>query len=103
MQLGLMAQNKDSTVQAHRDMQLVMIMKRVELTQKMIEIKMIMWEKIKMGSGVFKDKILESIENLFVQLEDLQTQLQEIGLQECVSNPIVVSVSLKCSNFYGFD
>ena len=96
-----MAQNKDRAAQAHRDMRLVRIMKRAELTQKMIEIKMSMWEK--MGSGVFKDKILESIENLFVQLEDLQTQLQEIGLQECVSNPIVVSVSLKCSNFYGFD
>ena len=97
-----MVQNKDRAAQAHRDMRLVRIMKRAELTQKMIEIKMSMWEK--MGSGVFKDKILESIENLFVQLEDLQTQLQEIGLQECVSNPIiVVSVSLKCSNFYGFD
>ena len=74
-----MAQNEDSAPQAHRDMRLVTIMKRAEMTQKMIEIKMSMWEK--MGSGVFKDKILESIENLFVQSEDLQTQLQEIGSQ----------------------
>ena len=54
MQFGLMAQNKDSAAQAHRDMQLVMIMKRAELTQKMIEIKMSMWEK--MDSGVCKHK-----------------------------------------------
>ena len=85
-----MVQNKDRAAQAHRDMRLVRIMKRAELTQKMIEIKMSMWEK--MGSGVFKDKILESIEYLFSQLEDLQMQLQEIGSQERVSNPIVVSV-----------
>ena len=90
MQFGLMAQNEDSAAQAHRDKQLVTIMKRAELTQNMLEIKMSMWEK--MGSGVFKDKILESIENLLSQSEDLQTQLQEIGLQEHVSNPIVVSV-----------
>ncbi len=45
------------------------IMKRAELTQNMLEIKMSMWEK--MGSGVFKDKILESIENLLSQSEDL--------------------------------
>ncbi len=85
-----MAQNEDSAAQAHRHMQLVTIMKRAELTQKMLQIKMSMWEK--MGSGVFKDKILESIEYLFSQLEDLQMQLQEIGSQERVSNPIVMSV-----------
>jgi hypothetical protein len=88
MQFGMMVQNKDSATQAHRDMQLVTIMKRVELTQKMLAIKMCMWEK--MGSGLFKDNIVESIENLFSQLEDLQTQLQEIGLQERVSNLMVV-------------
>ena len=54
MQFGLMAQNKDSAAQAHRDMQLVTIMKRAELTQKMLEIKMGMWEK--MGSGVLRTK-----------------------------------------------
>ena len=35
MQFGLMAQNEDSAAQAHRDMRLVTIMKRAELTQKM--------------------------------------------------------------------
>ncbi len=90
MQFEIMAQNKDSAAQAHRDMRLVTIMKRAELTQKMIEMKMSMWEK--MGDGDAKDKIYESIQDLFDKSEDLQTQLQDIGLEEQVFNPIVLSV-----------
>ena len=61
-------------------MHLVRILKRVELMQKMIEMKMSMWEK--MGDGVVKDKIYESIKNVFAQSEDLQMQLQDIGSEE---------------------
>ena len=61
-------------------MHLVRILKRVELMQKMIEMKMSMWEK--MGDGVVKDKIYESIKNEFAQSEDLQMQLQDIGSEE---------------------
>ena len=71
-------------------MHLVRILKRVELMQKMIEMKMSMWEK--MGDGVVKDKIYESIKNEFAQSEDLQMQLQKIGSQKHVSNPIVLNV-----------
>jgi hypothetical protein len=35
---GLMAQNKDNADQAHRDMRLVRIMKRINTTQKMIDL-----------------------------------------------------------------
>ena len=80
MQFGIMAQNEDSAQQAHRDMRLVTIMKRAELTQKMVEMKMSMWEK--MGDGDAKDKIYQSIQDLFDKLEDLQTQLQELGTEE---------------------
>jgi hypothetical protein len=90
MQFGLMAQNKDSVAQAHRDMRLVTIMKRVELTQKMVEMKISMWEK--MGDGDAKDKMYESIQDLFDKSEDLHTQLQDIGSEERVYNPIVLSV-----------
>jgi len=38
-------------------MHLVTIMKRAELTQKMIDMKMGMWEK--MGDGAAKEKIYE--------------------------------------------
>ena len=90
MQFGLMAQNKDSAAQAHRDMHLVTIMKRAKLTQKMTEMKMSMWEK--MIDGAAKEKIYASIQGLFDKAEDLQTQLQDVGLEERVCNPIVLSV-----------
>jgi hypothetical protein len=90
MQFGLIVQNKDSAAQAHRDMRLVTIKKRAELTQKMIEMKMSMWEK--MIDNVAKEKIYESIQGLFDKGEDLQTQLQDEGSEERVCNPIVLSV-----------
>jgi hypothetical protein len=52
----LMAQNEDSAAQAHQGMHFVTMMKRAELTQKMIEMKMSTWEK--MGSGVVEDIFL---------------------------------------------
>ena len=85
-----MVQNKDSAAQAHCDMHLVTIMKRAELTQKMIDMKMGMWEK--MGDGAAKEKIYESIQDLFDKSEDLQTQLQDVGSEERVCNLIVLSV-----------
>ena len=90
MQFGLMAQNEDSAAQAHRDLRVVTIMKRAELTQKMIQMKMTMWEK--MVDGEDKDVMYESIHELFVKSEDLETQLQEVGSEERVCNPIVVGV-----------
>ena len=94
MQFGLMAQNEDSAAQAHRDLRVVTIMKRAELTQKMIQMKMTMWEK--MVDGEDKDIMYESIHKLFEKAEDLETQLQEVGSEERVCNPIVLSV---LSNF----
>ena len=47
----------------------------------MIEMKMSMWEK--MIDSVAKEKIYESIQGLFEQAEDLQTQLRDVGSEEC--------------------
>ena len=71
-------------------MRLATKMKRAELTQKMIDMKMSMWED--MGDGAAKEKTYESIQDLFDKSEDLQTQLQDVGLEERVCNPIVLSV-----------
>jgi len=90
VQFGLMAQNEDSAAQAHRYLRVVTIMKRAELTQKMIQMKMTMWEK--MVDGEAKERMYESIHELFVKSEDLETQLQEVGSEERVCNPIVLSV-----------
>ena len=54
-----MVQNENSAAQAHSDMRLVTIMKRAELTQKRIEMKMSMWKK--MIDGAAKERIYESI------------------------------------------
>jgi hypothetical protein len=99
MQLGLMAQNKDSAAQAHHKVYIVTIIKRVELTQKTIEIKMSMWEK--MGDGTAKDRLFESIQELFEKSEGLQTQLQDIGLEEWVSSPIVLNILSNVSSSMG--
>ena len=90
MQFVLMAQNEDSATQGHPDMRLATIMKQAELTQKMIKMKMSMWEK--MIDIVAKEKIYKSIQGLFEQAEDLQTQLWDVGSEERVCNPIVLSV-----------
>jgi hypothetical protein len=99
MQFGLMAQNEEGAAQAHRDMRLVTIMKRAELTQKMIEMKMSMWEKT--IDGAAKERIYESIQGLFDKAEDLQTQLQDVGSEERVCNPIVFSVLSKVATSMG--
>ena len=90
MQFGLLAQNEDSAAQAHRDLHIITIIKRAELTQKMIQMKMTMWEK--MVDGAVKEIMYESIYELFVKSEDLETQLQVVGSEERVCNPIVLSV-----------
>jgi hypothetical protein len=56
--------------------------------QKMIEMKMSM--SVTMSDGDAQDKT--SIQNLFALSKDLQTQLHDIGLEERVSNPIILSV-----------
>ena len=71
-------------------MRLATKMKRAELTQKMIEVKMSMWEK--MIDGAAKERIYESIQDLFDKSENLQTQLQDVGSEERVCNPIVLRV-----------
>jgi hypothetical protein len=92
-----MAQNKDSATQAH--CKLVTIMKRAELTQKTIEMNMSMWEK--MGDRTAKDQLFKSIQKLFEKSEGLQTQLRDIGLEEQVSNLIVLDILSNVSSSMG--
>jgi hypothetical protein len=97
MQFGLMAQNKDSAARENCDMRLDTIMKRLELTQKMIEMKMSMWEKMVVVDGAAKEKIYESIQDMFDKSEDLQIQLQDVGSQ------IILSVLSNVATLMGLD
>ncbi len=42
--------------------------------------------------GAAKERMYESIQELFVKSEDLETKLQEVGSEERVCSPIVLSV-----------
>ena len=44
------------------------------------------------GDGAVKENMYGSIQELFVKAEDLENQLQEVGSEERVCNPIVLSV-----------
>jgi hypothetical protein len=46
---GLMAQNEESAVQAHRDMRMTGIMKRIENNTELIKIRMSLWKSLTRG------------------------------------------------------
>jgi hypothetical protein len=87
---GLMAQNEDNADQAHRDMRLATIMKCIVTTQKVIDWKMMMWER--MVDVTTKDSLFVSISSLMDRVEDLNSQLEAIGEETHTGNPIVLSV-----------
>jgi hypothetical protein len=87
---GSMAQHKDNADQAHRDMRLAKIMECINSTQKMIEFKMTMWER--MLDVTTKDSLFVSISSLRDKVEDLNSQLEAIGEEMRTGNPIVLSV-----------
>jgi hypothetical protein len=85
-----MAQNKDNADQAHRDMGLATIMKRIDTTQKMIDWKMTMWKW--MDDVTTKDSLFVSISSLMNKVEDLNSQQEAICEEMRTGNPIVLSV-----------
>jgi hypothetical protein len=46
---GLMAQNEESAAQAHRDMRMTGIMKRIENNTQLIKIRMSLWKELDEG------------------------------------------------------
>jgi tape measure domain-containing protein len=80
-----MAQNEDDANQRHRDMCMMMLMKQIESTERLIEFKMKNLER--MGVDSF-----DGINNLMDKLEQLNADL-EIMMGEVRSiNPIVGNV-----------
>jgi hypothetical protein len=80
-----MAQNEDDANHRHRDMHMMMLTKQIESTERLIEFKMKMSER--MGIDSFK-----GINNLMDKLEQLNADL-EIMMGEVWSiNPIVGNV-----------
>ncbi len=97
--LGLMAQNKDNADQAHRNMRLATIMKRINTTQKMIDWKMTIWEW--MVDVTTKDSLFVSISSLMDKVEDLNSQLEAMGEEMRTGNPNVLNVLLNAAKSMG--
>ncbi len=66
--LGMMAQYEDNPEQVH-NMRLMTLMKRLESTQEMVEMKMMMWEK--MVDSVSKNQLFMWINSLMDLVERL--------------------------------
>ena len=85
MQCTFMAQNEDAANQHHRDMRMMMLTKQIESTERLIEFKMKMSERMGLDS-------FDGINNLMDKLEQLNADL-EIMMGEVRSiNPIVGNV-----------
>ncbi len=74
-------------------------MKCINTTQKMIDWKMTMWER--MLDVTTKDGLFVSISSLMDKVEDLNSQLEAIGEETCTGNPIVLSVLLNAAASMG--
>ena len=59
---GLMAQNEESAAQAHRDMRMTGIMKRIETNTQLVKICMLLWKEL--DEGEVKDKMFKYISDL---------------------------------------
>jgi hypothetical protein len=90
MQCSFMAQNEDDAVQRHRDMRMVMLIKSIESTERLVELKMKMADR--MGVEVLETHNLMAINLLMEKLEQLNADLASMVLEVRLTNPIVGNV-----------
>jgi hypothetical protein len=85
-----MAQNEDDAVQRHRDMRMVMLTKSIESTERLVELKMKMADR--MGVDGSKTDNLMAINGLMEKLEQLNADLASMVSEVRLTNPIVGNV-----------
>jgi hypothetical protein len=85
-----MAQNEDDAVQRHRDMRMVMLTKSIESTERLVELKMKMADR--MGVECSETDNLMAINRLMEKLEQLNTDLASMVSEVRSMNPIVGNV-----------
>jgi hypothetical protein len=90
MQCAFMAQNEDNGDQHHRDMCMVMLTKEIELTKRLVELKMKMLERMSVSD--LEAQISMSIDILMDKLEKLNADLDAIMAEKRTTNPIVGDV-----------
>jgi hypothetical protein len=96
MQCAFMAQNKDDAIQQHRDMRMVMLSKQIKSTERLIELKIKISDR--MGGGG-----LEAIETLMDKLENLSANLDSMMSKVRVANPIVGNVLANATKAMGLE
>ncbi len=90
MQCAFMAQNEDDAVQRHKDMRMVMLTKSIESTERLVELKMKMSDR--MGVEGSETHSLTAINLLMDKLEQLNADLASMVLELRLTNPIVGNV-----------
>jgi len=99
MQCAFMAQNEDNAVQRHRDMRMVMLTKSIESTERHVELKMKMADR--MGVDSSETQHLMAINRLMEKLEQLNTDLASMVAEVRLTNPIVGNVLDKAKKAMG--
>ena len=97
---GLMAWNEESTAQAHRDMWMTGIMKRIEMNTQLVKIRMSLWKEL--DEGEVKDKMFKYISDLLEKGERLDMELEGMIAKGCNSNPIVNHLLSNAASSMGY-
>ncbi len=97
---GLMAQNEESAAQAHRDMRMTGIMKRIETNTQLVKICMSLWKEL--DDGDVKETMLKYITDLLEKGERLDMELEGMIAEGCNSNPIVNHLLSNAASSMGY-
>jgi hypothetical protein len=96
MQCAFMAQNKDDAIQWHRDMQMVMLMKQIKSTKRLIELKIKMSDRMDGGGSEAIHTLMDKLESLNANLDSMMSELR-------VTNPIVGNVLANATKAMGLE
>jgi hypothetical protein len=99
MKCAFMAQNKDDAVQHHQDMQMVMLSKQIESTERLGELTLKTSERMSLGGS--EVQIFMSINLLMEKLETLNKQLDGMMTEKRSTNPVVGNVLAIASKAMG--
>jgi hypothetical protein len=97
---GLMAQNEESAAQAHRDMRMTGIMKRIETNTQVVKICMSLWKEL--DEGELKNTMLKNISDLLEKGERLDMELEGMIAEGRNSNPIVNHLLSNAASSMGY-
>jgi hypothetical protein len=101
MQCEFLAQNKDDAIQRHRDIRMVMLTKQIESTERLIELKIKMSDR--MGGGGLVANCFTAIHTLMDKLEKLNADLDSMMSEVRATNPIVGNVLVNAAKTMGLD